>query len=93
MLGEYSGSLRYGKEYVYLGSQLLASTQTNQAPAANAGPDQSVRGAAIVALDGTASNDTDGHINSYAWQQIGGTPVNLNGADTATPSFTRPGDN
>ena len=62
----------------------------NPAPTADAGPDQSVRGAAIVALDGTASNDTDGHITGYAWQQIGGTPVTLSGADTARPTFTAP---
>ncbi|MGH8488389.1 MAG: PKD domain-containing protein [Gammaproteobacteria bacterium] len=62
----------------------------NAAPTADAGPDQTVRGAAVVALDGTASNDADGHINSYAWQQTAGTPVTLSGADTATPSFTAP---
>ncbi|MGH8514915.1 MAG: RHS repeat domain-containing protein, partial [Gammaproteobacteria bacterium] len=42
LLGEYSGSPRYGKEYVYLGSQLLASAQTNQAPLAEAGADETV---------------------------------------------------
>jgi serine protease len=60
------------------------------APRAAAGPDQVVLPSAAVTLDGTASQDLDGTVASYAWTQTAGTPVTLTGADTATPSFTAP---
>src|SRR5581483_3404489 len=64
----------------------------NTTPVANAGPDQSVKiNATTVTLNGSASNDADGTIASYQWQQIGGTPtVTLTGANTATPTFHAP---
>ena len=37
LLGEYTGGVLYGKEYVYLGSQLIASPKTNEPPRADAG--------------------------------------------------------
>ncbi|MDQ3563215.1 MAG: PKD domain-containing protein [Pseudomonadota bacterium] len=90
LLGEYGGSLRHGKEYVYLGSQLLASAETNQSPAAEAGADETVLGGATVLLDGRASMDPDGRIVRYAWVQSAGAPVILSGPTTATPSFSAP---
>jgi hypothetical protein len=63
---------------------------TMGAPFAAAGPDQVVLPSAAVELDGTASQDLDGTIASYAWTQIAGLPVTLTGASTATPSFTAP---
>ena len=90
LLGEYTGGVLYGKEYVYLGSQLLASARTNQAPEAQAGADRSVNGGASVQLDGRGSLDPDGTIADYAWVQSAGVPVILSGAATATPSFTAP---
>jgi hypothetical protein len=65
-------------------------TVVNQAPVANAGPDQSVKYNAIVNLDGRASHDADGSIVSYRWLQTGGPAVTLAGATTATPSFRAP---
>ncbi len=62
----------------------------NQAPTANAGPDQTVNSGATVNLNGTGSSDPDGTIASYAWTQTGGANVTLTGANTATPSFTAP---
>ncbi|MFH0340688.1 MAG: RHS repeat domain-containing protein, partial [Chromatiales bacterium] len=44
LLGEYTGAATYGKEYIYLGSQQVASARTNQAPEAQAGADRSVNG-------------------------------------------------
>ena len=37
-------------------------------------------------------SDPNGTISSYSWMQSGGPPVTVNGADTATPSFTAPID-
>ena len=90
LLGEYSGSLGYGKEYVYLGSQLVGSAQTNQPPEAQAGADRSVNGGASVQLDGRGSTDPDGAIARYAWAQTEGSPVTLSGAAAATASFSAP---
>ena len=62
----------------------------NADPTADAGPNQSVDESSPVNLTGTGSSDSDGSIASYAWTQTGGTGVTLNGANTATPSFTSP---
>ena len=45
-----------------------------------------------VTLDGSKSNNPDGgHIASYSWTQISGSPVvQLTGANTAKPTFTAP---
>ena len=61
----------------------------NEAPAVNAGPDQSVDAGLIVVLSGTSS-DPDGGIVSYRWEQTGGTVVSLAGADSLTAMFTAP---
>ncbi len=90
LLGEYTGSPQYGKEYVYLGSQFLASARTNQPPEAQAGADETVLGGATVFLDGRASMDPDGRIVRYAWAQTEGRPVTLSGAAAATASFSAP---
>ena len=58
-------------------------------PSANAGGNQNVNEGAGVALNGTASSDVDGPI-TYAWTQTAGTMVNLQNANTATPTFTAP---
>ena len=64
---------------------------TDQAPTANAGPDQTVNGGSTVNLNGNGSSDPNGDTLTYAWTQTGGTnTVTLSGANTATPSFTAP---
>jgi len=62
----------------------------NYPPSANAGPDQSVESGATVTLDGTASSDADGTIESYLWEQTSGTTVTLTDAATATATFVVP---
>jgi hypothetical protein len=58
----------------------------NQAPTANAGPDQTVNEGATVTLDGSNSTDPDGSITSYLWTQTAGTSVTLSDATAAKPS-------
>jgi subtilisin family serine protease len=60
------------------------------APIAVAGPDQVVLPGASVTLNGSASEDLDGTIASYAWTQVGGQPVDLIGSNTPIASFTAP---
>jgi PKD domain len=70
---------------------LIQRNNTNQAPIANAGPNQVVNQLSLVSLDGTSSYDPNGAtIEAYSWVQTAGVPVLLNGAGTATPTFTAP---
>jgi large repetitive protein len=60
-------------------------------PIANAGPNQVVSQGSIVTLNGAGSSAQNGAtIVSYSWIQTSGTPVSLNGANTAAPTFTAP---
>jgi hypothetical protein len=68
--------------------RLTAETgDPNSGPTANAGPDQTVDEGTVVTLNGSASI---GQPMTYQWTQTGGPPVTLNGATTATASFTAP---
>lgn len=70
----------------------------NVAPVAEAGLSQTVaevivgaggvRTPTVITLNGTGSLDPDGSALTYAWTQVGGPTVTLNGATTATPSFS-----
>ena len=63
----------------------------NDAPAANAGPDQTVGDGAVVTLDGSASTDPEKQTLAYAWSQTAGTTVTLSSTTIAKPVFTAPG--
>jgi hypothetical protein len=63
---------------------------SNTAPTANAGPNQTVNGTATVTLNGTASTDSDGTIATYTWTQTAGSAVTLTGPATAQPTFVAP---
>lgn len=79
------GQINSGPSFV-----TITATNVNDAPIANAGTNQSVGEFVTVLLDGTGSSDPDGNPITYSWTQILGTPVFLNNADTATPSFEAP---
>ena len=61
---------------------------TNQAPFANAGPDQSVIEGATVSLDGSLSSDPDGNPLTYKWTAPSG--ITLSSATASKPTFTAP---
>ena len=63
---------------------------SNEAPTAEAGPDQTVGEGDAVSLNGSNSSDPDDGIISYQWSQIGGTTVSLAGASSAEATFTAP---
>lgn len=58
-------------------------------PVANAGADADFNERTLVTLTGSGT-DSDGTINGYFWEQINGTPVTLDNADTVSASFTAP---
>ncbi|MEX0325400.1 MAG: S8 family serine peptidase [Puniceicoccaceae bacterium] len=68
-------TLRYrvsdGQAYSNTATVMIHVVSKNTVPVADAGGDVSGSGG-IAALDGSASTDADGHVLSYAWQQVGG---------------------
>ncbi|MBU0712671.1 lamin tail domain-containing protein [bacterium] len=80
----------YAKDtFTYLGSHVCEGG-ANVVPVASAGIDRVERFDATVTLDGSASNDPDGSIVSYAWAQVSGTSVTLSATNLATVTFTSP---
>ncbi len=63
---------------------------TNRAPEADAGPDLEVTAGDLVSLDGGASRDRDGGIDSYSWTQQTGPAVALTGAAERVATFEAP---
>jgi hypothetical protein len=69
----------------------LVVEPVNDPPIPIAGPDQTVRTATLVALDGSQSYDPDGDLSlKYFWTQDGGPAVTLSRADVPSPTFVSP---
>ncbi len=66
----------------------ISSPLANINPIAITSRTQNVASGTRVTLGGLYSRDPDGSIVDYSWTQESGTPVVLNNANTATPSFT-----
>ena len=62
----------------------------NDAPIADAGPNQTVDEGKKVTLDGSNSTDPEGKILSYQWSQVAGLPVTLSSTQVVKPTFTAP---
>ncbi|MDF1787188.1 MAG: Ig-like domain-containing protein, partial [Verrucomicrobiales bacterium] len=60
----------------------------NDAPVAEAGPDQTVFVDDVVSLDGTNSSDPEADTLTYAWTQTGGSTVILSDANAVQSTFT-----
>ncbi|MDX1811554.1 MAG: PKD domain-containing protein, partial [Gammaproteobacteria bacterium] len=63
---------------------------SNQAPIANAGSNQTVKARELVTLNGAGSYDPDGDTLSYQWKQTGGRNVSLSDSTSVSPTFTAP---
>jgi outer membrane autotransporter protein len=73
------------------GAATVTVTVANQAPTANAGPDQTLSDTDLetgenVVLDGRASTDSDGTITTYVWRNAAGTQI----ATGANPTVRLP---
>lgn len=79
-----------GKSKTATVSITVTAKPQNLPPIANAGADQNINEQTLVTLDGSASKDTDGSIDSYAWKQTAGTTVTLASTTSAKPTFTAP---
>jgi len=67
-----------------------AFTAENQAPTADAGPDQTVEEGQTAMLSGLNSTDLDDGIASFQWRQIQGDPVALTSLNEPETTFTTP---
>ena len=59
----------------------------NNAPIANAGPDQTPTHPITITLDGSASSDPDGDTLTFSWTQTSGDPVTLDDNTAEKPTF------
>jgi len=86
MLIETTGA--YSSFFPMTGKKVNGSQE--QAPTADAGPDQTVNEGNTVTLDGSKSSDPDDGIASYLWEQTGGPSVSLSSSTAFKPNFAAP---
>src|SRR5262249_50483700 len=89
--GTYIAQLVVNDGLVNSASDTVTITTQNQAPVANAGPDQSnISIGGQVQLDGSGSNDPDGSPITFAWSitlRPSGSTATLVNPTSATPTF------
>ena len=68
----------------------VTGDKENDAPTADAGPDQNVDEETTVTLDGSNSSDPDDGIESYLWKQTAGPSVSLSNPQAVKPTFLAP---
>jgi len=76
--------------FLNIGVHVYGDTGENLEPVANAGQDQSVIFGSVVTLNGSASADPDGTIESYQWSQTAGASVGLSSVTQPVVTFTAP---
>lgn len=70
---------------------IITINAVNDAPVANAGPDQTIgEDATMITLNGANSYDIDDTAILYQWTQVSGTDVELDNATVANPQFAPP---
>ena len=80
-----------GYSFDSIGSATLTVEETNQAPNADAGEDDTVTAGDTVTLDGSKSTDSNsGDTLSYSWTETTDSGVSLSDASAAKPTFTAP---
>lgn len=80
----------HGANNATTSSITILPASSNQAPVANAGSAQTVTAGANVTLQGSATDPDGDTIASYQWTKVSGPSIALNGATTATATFTAP---
>lgn len=86
-----AGQISLGADFaVGSGGVLQATTMQIQLPIARAGDDQGVASQSMVTMDGSASEAPGGHIESYQWHQLSGSPILLQTPDQAIATFAAP---
>ncbi len=73
-----------------LGFHVYGTGGENLDPIANAGSNQTVIYGSSVTMNGSASTDPDGTIESFSWVQTEGTTVDLSSTNAVEVSFTAP---
>jgi len=93
--GDFNGTdsvtfrARDGSTFSNTATVNITVSPVNDAPIANAGPDQTVDEGGTVTLAGSGS-DVDGDTLTFQWAQTAGPAVTLTNASSATASFTAP---
>lgn len=65
-------------------------TDVPRAPVAKTAESLTAKANEVVRLNATGSTDADGQVLTFAWEQLSGPPVTLEGADTAVATFMLP---
>ncbi|MBL8726842.1 MAG: chitinase, partial [Planctomycetes bacterium] len=71
-------------------SVAILVTADDDAPTADAGPDQTVAETTLVTLTAAGSSDPEGQALSYSWTQTAGPAVTLSSTTAVAPTFSAP---